>query len=102
MIIKNITDQEGKAPKVIGVGKFWLMPGEEKPLPDDALFIDETDDYGRPTGRRIVLPAIERQREMGMLSYKEDKKAAEPAPEQAAEAAAQGRRSSRAAKNAQE
>lgn len=72
MVIKNITDKN--TPKVVGVGNIWLAPGEEKFFPDDRLYVSEVDRYGKATGKKIVLPAIQRQAELGMISYTEDKK----------------------------
>ena len=76
MIIKNITDQ--KTPKVIGFGPYWLMPGEEKYIPDEILYVEELDKYNRPTGKKIVLPAVTMQEKLGMLKI-ETPKEAEPA-----------------------
>ena len=72
MIIKNTTDKS--TPKVIGIGTYWLAPGEEKYIPNDFLYIDERDRYGKSTGKKIVLPAIQTQASLGMISYTEDRK----------------------------
>ena len=65
MIIKNTTDK--KTPKVIGLGPYWIMPGEEKSIPDEFVYVREFDKFDRPTGRKILLPAVAVQKKLGML-----------------------------------
>lgn len=65
MIIKNTTDK--KTPKVIGFGRYWIMPGEEKFVPDELLYVQERDKFERPTGRKALLPAVAVQQKLGML-----------------------------------
>lgn len=72
MLIRNITNE--KTPKVIGVGPYWIEPGEEKYVPDDILIVDEIDKFGKNTGKKVVLPALEIQVQLGMLKYEMDKK----------------------------
>lgn len=76
MLIKNISDQ--KTPKVIGIGPYWIEPGQERLIPDNILYVDETDDLGNKTGRKIILPSIAVQKRMGMINYREET----PAPKQ--------------------
>lgn len=82
MFIKNITDE--KTPKVIGIGKDWLLPGEEKYFPDESLYVPEYDKYGVATGKKIILPAITGQVKLNMLKITEDK-VARPAKEEEVE-----------------
>ena len=74
MIIKNTTDK--KTPKVIGFGRYWIMPGEEKFVPDELLYVQERDKFDRPTGRKALLPAVATQQKLGMLEI------VKPAPAQ--------------------
>lgn len=71
MLIKNITDE--KTPKVIGIGKEWLQPGEEKYFPDDILYVPEYDKYGNATGKKVILGAILSQVKLNMLKITETK-----------------------------
>lgn len=65
MIIKNTTDK--KTPKVIGFGPYWIMPGEEKTIPDEFIYVREFDKFDRPTGRKALLPAVAVQQKLGMI-----------------------------------
>ena len=85
MKVKNITDKS--TPKVIGIGSYWLAPGEEKYIPNDFLYVDEIDGYGHTTGKKIVLPAITSQAKLNMLTFEEDVKEEKPAEETAEEPA---------------
>lgn len=94
MIIKNTTGTKGNAAKVVGIGPIWLQPDEEKIIPDSFLYVNELDDEGRETGKKVILPAIKTQERLGMIELKETvKPAATPAvpvePETAAEAPAE-------------
>lgn len=71
MIIKNITGANGNAVKVIGIGSYWIQPDEEKLIPDSIAYIDEVDGEGKTTGNKIILPAIQIQAKMGVISIKE-------------------------------
>jgi len=74
MIIKNVTDRA--TPKVAGFGRVWIEPGKQKEIPDETAYVDEVDDYGKPTGKRIVLPALTRMKDMGMIEIIETVKKA--------------------------
>lgn len=74
MIIKNITDEAGKTPKIIGVGTQWLQPGEEKMIADAICLVAEFDDEGRPTGKKVVLPSLRAQERLGQISIRESGK----------------------------
>ena len=78
MIVKNITGGSDNAAKVIGIGPYWLQPDEEKTIPDSLVYVDEVDDEGRKTGKKIILPAIQVQVNKGMLKLKETKKTNKP------------------------
>ena len=80
MLIKNISDQ--KTPKVIGIGPYWIEPGQERVIPDVLLYIDETDDLGNKTGKKILLPSVAVQKRMGMIDYREDTPAPKQEPKQ--------------------
>ena len=72
MLIKNITGNTTKnAAKVIGIGNVMIQPDEEKMVPDSMAYVNEVDDEGRQTGKKVILPAILAQAKMGMISYKE-------------------------------
>lgn len=73
MIIKNITGGRDVAAKVIGIGPIWLQPDEEKTIPDSMAYVDETDDEGRLTGKKVILPAIKAQERLGMIKITETK-----------------------------
>lgn len=93
MVIKNITGNGSKnAAKVIGFGTVILQPDEEKTIPDSLAYVDETDEEGRPTGKKVILPALKAQEKIGAITIKETvaKKtaAATPKQEQAGEEAA--------------
>jgi len=79
MVIKNITDKAGNAPKVIGFGGMFVLPGESIQIPDRIAYCDEYDEDGNKTGRKVVLPGILAQAKIGMLTY-EETKAAEAKP----------------------
>ena len=77
-----------------------LQPDEEKAIPDALAYVDELDDEGRPTGNKVILPALKAQERLGAITIKETKKAvkkeepkeepvAEPAEEDTAEATAE-------------
>ena len=78
MIIKNITGGRDNAAKVIGIGPYWLQPDEEKNIPDSVTYVDEVDEEGHKTGKKIILPAIQAQVQKGMLQIKETKKSNKP------------------------
>lgn len=71
MLIKNITNE--KTPKVIGIGKTWLNPGEEKFVPDDGLYVPEYNKYGQPTGKKVIVGSILSQVKLNMLKITETK-----------------------------
>ena len=71
MKIKNTTDKT--TAKVIGIGRYWLQPGEEKDIPDKLLYTKELDDFGRETGRMVLLKSLRQQKADGMLSFAEAK-----------------------------
>lgn len=73
MIIKNITGGRDISAKVIGIGPYWLQPDEEKTIPDSIVYVDEVDEENRPTGKKIILPAIQAQVKMGMIKITETK-----------------------------
>ena len=84
MIIKNITDAKN-APKVIGFGTYWIMPGEEKTIPDAACYTLERDGFGNSTGKKVIVPGILTHAKLGNITFTETKKAAhvpanDPAP----------------------
>ena len=68
MIIKN-TSAKVHADKVIGVGKFWLLPGEEKDIPDFEILTPILDDRGRSTGKMDVIPSLKVQKKMGLIDF---------------------------------
>ena len=71
MLIRNITNKS--TPKVVGVGHMWLQPGEEKYVPDDGLYVDEVDQYGKLTGKKVIINALKNQVRLNMLEIVEDK-----------------------------
>lgn len=81
MKIKNTTDKT--TAKVIGIGRYWLQPGEEKDIPDNLLYTKELDDRGRETGRMVLLKSLRQQKADGMLSFTEPTDAKAPAQEEA-------------------
>ena len=98
MLIKNITGNTTKnAAKVIGIGTIMIQPDEEKLVPDSMAYVNEVDDEGHQTGKRVILPAILVQAKMGMITYKEtekktakaEKPAEEPVAEEPAEESAE-------------
>ena len=79
MYIKNITDVSNDKikPRVIGIHKdISLNPGEEKYIPDELVYIDEVDSFGRPTGKKSVLPALRAQERIGLIAIREEPKKA--------------------------
>ena len=89
MYIKNITDVSNDKikPRVIGIHKdISLNPGEEKYIPDELVYIDEVDSFGRPTGKKSVLPALRAQERIGLIAIREElrkpggRRAPAPAP----------------------
>ena len=80
MKIKNTTDKT--TAKVIGIGRYWLQPGEEKDIPDKLLYTKELDDFGRETGRMVLLKSLRQQKADGMLSFAEPTEAKAPAQEE--------------------
>lgn len=81
MLIKNTSNQN--TPKVVGIGPYWIEPGQERMIPDSILYVDETDDFGNKTGKKIILPAVAVQKRMGLIDYREESPAvkAEEKPE---------------------
>lgn len=80
MKIKNTTDKT--TAKVIGIGRYWLQPGEEKDIPDKLLYTKELDDFGRETGRMVLLKSLRQQKADGMLSFAEPTQAKAPVQEE--------------------
>ena len=84
MYITNITDKgtEKVKAKVIGITKdVSLMPGDRVFIPDDLVYVDEFDRFGKPTGRKIVSPALQAQERVGLIKIEETaKKTDEEAP----------------------
>lgn len=74
MYITNITDKSTdkiKA-KVIGITKdVSLMPGDRVFIPDDLVYVDEYDRFGKPTGKKIVIPALQAQERVGIIKIEE-------------------------------
>ncbi len=106
MIIKNTTGTNGNAAKVVGIGPIWLQPDEEKIIPDSILYVNEVDDEGRETGKKIILPAIKAQERLGVIELKETvKPAATPAvpveTEPAAEEPVEEKKTTRRSKKAE-
>ena len=82
MIIKNVTDKT--TPKVAGFGRIWIEPGKQKEIPDQMAYVNEVDEFGKETGKRIVLPALTRMKELGMIDIIETaRKKAEPSDDDA-------------------
>ena len=79
MLVKNITDRN--TPKVIGVGHVWLQPGEEKYVPDTGLYANEVDQYGKLTGKKVIINSIMNQVRLNMLEIVEDKEEQKKEPE---------------------
>ena len=69
MKIKNTTDKT--TAKVIGIGRYWLQPGEEKDIPDKLLYTKELDDFGRETGRMVLLKSLRQQKAALEVQLKE-------------------------------
>lgn len=75
MLIKN-TSASVHADKVIGIGKYWLLPGEEKDIPDSEVLTPVLDDRGRSTGKLDVIKSLKVQKKMGLISFDYPAKAA--------------------------
>ena len=82
MHITNITDKDTNKvkSKVIGITKdVSLMPGESVSIPDDLVYVDEFDRFGKPTGEKIIIPALKAQERLGLIKIEETKKKADKA-----------------------
>ena len=75
MLIKNTSNQN--TPKVVGIGPYWIEPGQERMIPDSILYVDETDDFGNKTGKKIKTDEGEKQeKEKAKTGGKKGKRAA--------------------------
>lgn len=77
MYITNITDKgtDKIKAKVIGITKdVSLMPGDRVFIPDDLVYVDEYDRFGKPTGKKIIIPALQAQERVGIIKIEETPK----------------------------
>ena len=72
MVIKNITNTS--APKPIGIGNVVIMPGESAEIQDELAYVDELDNSGKKTGKKVIIPAIVLLAGMNQISYTESRK----------------------------
>jgi len=83
MLIKNNTAKNGT--KVLFFGQHRLMPDEEKNIPDEVLYEMELNEFGRPTGKKRLLPSIKSQIRLGIITVAETPAPVKKAPKPAAE-----------------
>lgn len=75
-----------KSKKPIGVGKQFCLPGDEMQVQDKDAYCEIFDEYGKPTGKKQILPGLQAIERQGFITITEQKAAkVEPVAEKAAE-----------------
>lgn len=65
-----------KSKKPIGVGKQFCLPGDEMQVQDRDAYCEVFDEYGKPTGKKQLLPGLKAIERQGFITIKEEKAAA--------------------------
>lgn len=62
-----------KSNKPIGIGKQFCLPGDEMQVQDRDAYCEIFDEYGKPTGKKQILPGLRAIEMQGFITIKEAK-----------------------------